>query len=99
MGKKKIEVFTKISDRNARNVTYCKRKKGLVKKAMELSMLCDQEIFLVIFDRSKEKVVLYTNHEDFNMEEVAKYYPRLENTEGHEHYVNDDYEQFSNNKI
>ena len=61
MGKKKIEVFAKITDKNARNVTFSKRKKGLIKKAMELSILCDQEIYIVIFDRRLDKLVMYTS--------------------------------------
>jgi len=61
MGKKKIEVFAKISDKNSRNVTYSKRKKGLIKKAMELSILCQQEIYLAILDKEKNKFVLYTS--------------------------------------
>jgi len=53
MGKRKIHHFIKINDYNSRNVTYCKRKKGLIKKAMELSMLCGQEVYLSILDQEK----------------------------------------------
>ena len=40
MGKKKIEHVALIDDKVSRNVTFCKRKKGLIKKAMEMSLLC-----------------------------------------------------------
>ena len=50
MGKKKLESYDKIEDKAGKNVTYSKRKKGLIKKAMELSHLCDQQILLVMFN-------------------------------------------------
>jgi len=40
MGKQKITEFKLLKDKTARNVTYCKRKKGIIKKAMELSIYC-----------------------------------------------------------
>ncbi|KAG6576135.1 Agamous-like MADS-box protein MADS4, partial [Cucurbita argyrosperma subsp. sororia] len=48
MGRKKIEV-KRIEDRCNRHVTFCKRRAGLIKKARELSVLCDVEVGLVIF--------------------------------------------------
>lgn len=61
MGKRKIHSFVKIEDTNNRNVTYCKRKKGLIKKAMELSMLCSQDVYLSIFDQERQKLVVYAS--------------------------------------
>lgn len=53
MGKRKITKFEEIENRVSRYVTYCKRKKGVIKKAMELSLLCGQEILLAVYDSSK----------------------------------------------
>ena len=44
-------MLEKIKDESRRSVTYSKRKRGLIKKAMELSHLCEQDIYLLIFDR------------------------------------------------
>jgi MADS-box transcription factor len=40
MGRKKI-LIKPISDERLRNITFNKRKAGLLKKAAELSMLCN----------------------------------------------------------
>ena len=41
MGKRKYFNFDRIDDNNARNITYIKRTKGIMKKAIELSLLCE----------------------------------------------------------
>jgi len=40
MDRKKIKEMKLIEDPSCRNVTYCKRKKGIIKKAIELSVIC-----------------------------------------------------------
>lgn len=47
-GRRKIEMKF-IEDENARTVTFSKRRAGLFKKAMELSILCGAQIALIIF--------------------------------------------------
>lgn len=55
-----------IEDDNNRNVTYCKRKKGLIKKAMELSLLCNQKIYLSIFDQERQKLVVLQTSDHYD---------------------------------
>eukprot|EP00657_Telonema_sp_P-1_P007203 TRINITY_DN26927_c0_g1_i1.p1 TRINITY_DN26927_c0_g1~~TRINITY_DN26927_c0_g1_i1.p1 ORF type:complete len:281 (-),score=35.77 TRINITY_DN26927_c0_g1_i1:245-1087(-) len=57
MGRKKIDI-RRIDDVRVRKVTFNKRKAGLVKKAMELSLLCDCEVALVVFT-SENKLYKY----------------------------------------
>ncbi|RRT60471.1 hypothetical protein B296_00021090 [Ensete ventricosum] len=48
MGRGKIEI-KRIENTTSRQVTFCKRRNGLLKKAYELSVLCDAEVALVVF--------------------------------------------------
>ncbi|XP_058097026.1 MADS-box protein JOINTLESS isoform X1 [Magnolia sinica] len=48
MAREKIQI-KKIDNVTARQVTFSKRRRGLFKKAEELSILCDAEVALVIF--------------------------------------------------
>ncbi|CAF2112512.1 agamous-like MADS-box protein AGL18 [Brassica napus] len=48
MGRGRIEI-KKIENVNSRQVTFSKRRNGLMKKARELSILCDAEVALIIF--------------------------------------------------
>jgi len=53
MGRKKIQI-SRINDERNRQVTFTKRKFGLMKKAYELSVLCECEIALIIFNGSNK---------------------------------------------
>ncbi|GFY86722.1 AGAMOUS-like 44 [Actinidia rufa] len=48
MGRGKI-VIRRIDNTTSRQVTFSKRRTGLLKKAKELEILCDAEVGLVIF--------------------------------------------------
>ncbi|KAI9079304.1 hypothetical protein K1719_038789 [Acacia pycnantha] len=51
MTRRKIAI-KKVENLAARQVAFSKRRKGLFKKAMELSTLCDAEIALFVFSPS-----------------------------------------------
>src|SRR5690554_5177921 len=50
------------NDVRPQQVTFQKRRFGLMKKAMELSVLCDCQIGLIIFN-SNNKLVQYSSHD------------------------------------
>jgi hypothetical protein len=53
MGRGKVQL-KRIEDKISRQVTFSKRKSGLMKKANELAVLCDVEVALLIFsDRGR----------------------------------------------
>ncbi|KAF8079642.1 hypothetical protein N665_1012s0016 [Sinapis alba] len=53
MGRGKI-VIQRIDDSTSRQVTFSKRRKGLIKKAKELAILCDAEVGLIIFSNTNK---------------------------------------------
>ncbi|ORZ19599.1 myocyte enhancer factor 2D, partial [Absidia repens] len=59
MGRKKIKIQP-IVDNRTRQVTFLKRKHGLMKKAYELSVLCNCEVALIVFN-PKGKLVQYAS--------------------------------------
>ncbi|KAI9255511.1 myocyte enhancer factor 2D, partial [Sporodiniella umbellata] len=59
MGRKKIQIQP-IKDGRNRQVTFLKRKQGLMKKAYELSVLCNCEVALVIMP-PKGKSIQYSS--------------------------------------
>ncbi len=62
MGRNKIKI-EKIKNERIRQVTFYKRKKGLLKKAMELSLLCEVKVFLCIVDRN-DRMMIFSSEED-----------------------------------
>ena len=70
MGKKKLERIERIEKDTARRITYCKRKKGLLKKSIELSVLCDVTMFVFIHDRETNKVIHYASEADKDLTDL-----------------------------
>nr|AZZ09259.1 SHATTERPROOF variant 1.2 [Primula vulgaris] len=57
-GKIKIK---RIENTTNRQVTSCKRRNGLLKKAYELSVLCDAELALIVFS-NRGRLYEYANN-------------------------------------
>ncbi|GFS38597.1 K-box region and MADS-box transcription factor family protein [Actinidia rufa] len=60
MGRGKIEI-KRIENTTNRQVTFCKRRNGLLKKAYELSVLCDAEVALIVFS-TRGRLYEYANN-------------------------------------
>nr|XP_011463250.1 PREDICTED: MADS-box transcription factor 23-like isoform X2 [Fragaria vesca subsp. vesca] len=61
MGRGKVEL-KRIENPISRQVTFSKRRTSILKKAFELSVLCDTEVALIVFSPSS-KPDLYASHD------------------------------------
>ncbi|XP_020877752.1 MADS-box protein AGL42 isoform X2 [Arabidopsis lyrata subsp. lyrata] len=73
----KIEM-KKIENATSRQVTFSKRRNGLLKKAYELSVLCDAQISLIIFSQRGRLYEFSSSDMQKMIERYRKY------TKGHE---------------
>ncbi|XP_018501073.1 MADS-box protein AGL42-like [Pyrus x bretschneideri] len=73
----KIEM-ERIENNSSRQVTFSKRRKGLLKKAYELSVLCDAEVAVIIFSQ-KAKIYEFASSD---MQRTINRYHKHENGSG-----------------
>nr|QEU52638.1 euAP1 [Petunia x hybrida] len=72
MGRGKVQL-RRIENKINRQVTFSKRRGGLLKKANEISVLCDAEVALIVFSHNG-KVFEYSS--DSCMEQILERYER-----------------------
>ncbi|WOL10440.1 truncated transcription factor CAULIFLOWER A-like [Canna indica] len=70
MGRGRVQL-KRIENKINRQVTFSKRRSGLLKKAHEISVLCDAEVALIIFST---KGKLYEYSTDSSMEKILERY-------------------------
>ncbi|VAI36845.1 unnamed protein product [Triticum turgidum subsp. durum] len=72
MGRGKVQL-KRIENKINRQVTFSKRRSGLLKKAHEISVLCDAEVGLIIFST---KGKLYEFSTESCMDKILERYER-----------------------
>ncbi|XP_061346665.1 agamous-like MADS-box protein AGL65 isoform X2 [Gastrolobium bilobum] len=74
MGRVKLKI-KKLESTSNRHVTYSKRKSGILKKAKELSILCDIDIVLLMFSPTGKSTLL--QGERSNIQEIIAKFAQL----------------------
>ncbi|CAI9109893.1 OLC1v1009816C1 [Oldenlandia corymbosa var. corymbosa] len=72
MGRGRVQL-KRIENKISRRVTFSKRRSGLLKKAHEISVLCDAEVALIVFS-TKGKLFEYST--ESSMERILERYER-----------------------
>ena len=60
-----------IKDKLRKKVTLSKRKRCLMKKAIELSVMCDVDIFMVVLDSEKQNIFELNSAPDFDVRVIS----------------------------
>ncbi|CAN1152568.1 Agamous-like MADS-box protein AGL11 [Linum perenne] len=76
MGRRKMEM-KRIEVKSNRQVTFSKRRKGLIKKAKEISILCDAQVGLIVFS-SCGRLYHFSSHNSSLTKILKRYRNRTE---------------------
>ncbi|KAJ7974278.1 MADS-box transcription factor [Quillaja saponaria] len=79
MGRGRVQL-KRIENKISRQVTFSKRRTGLLKKAKEISVLCDAQVALIVFS-AKGKLFEYST--DSSLEGIVERYERNAHAEQH----------------
>ncbi|KAK9133887.1 hypothetical protein Scep_013415 [Stephania cephalantha] len=74
MGRGKIEI-KRIENSTNRQVTFSKRRNGLIKKAKELSILCDAQLGLIVFSPTGKLSEFHS--EQYSMRQIIERYRKV----------------------
>ncbi|MFQ6654203.1 hypothetical protein Gotur_025283 [Gossypium turneri] len=70
MGRGRVQL-KRIENKINRQVTFSKRRSGLLKKAHEISVLCDAEVALIVFS-TKGKLFEYSS-DSWTLDRISKH--------------------------
>ena len=74
-------------------VTLEKRRRGILKKAIELTNFCNQDIMLIIYDKGDGRLVDYRSSDDITFKSLEAIEPSI-----YERYSTADYEKIKNDR-
>ncbi|CAM9002698.1 unnamed protein product [Rhodiola kirilowii] len=80
MGRGRVQL-KRIENKINRQVTFSKRRSGLLKKAHEISVLCEADVALIVFS-TKGKLLEYAT--DSSMERILERYERYSSSENNQ---------------
>lgn len=70
MGRKKVEI-KRIENKSSRQVTFCKRRNGLIEKARQLSVLCESSVAVLVVSATGK---LYNSSSGDNLSKIIDRY-------------------------
>ncbi|KAL0692060.1 hypothetical protein Bca4012_059240 [Brassica carinata] len=72
MGRRKVDI-KRIESKSSRQVTFCKRRNGLMEKARQLSVLCESSVAILMVSSTGK---LYSSSSGDSMAKIIKRYER-----------------------
>lgn len=66
IGKRQSFKLEEIKDSESMRISLSKRKKGLIKKCIELSIMHNQDIFMFMFDKTQQRLTEFRSDPQMN---------------------------------